>query len=192
MKEVMTDSRTIQLKSASVAMLFLLPAILFVWFRPTNLLHVGIGFGVGLFWSNLFEYGFHRWALHRSDSPFYEGHSKHHESSQKPNQEEHLNFFSGSPVHIVILFVVNATPFLLAEWGFDVRIISGVLIGFVAYFIGMEEVHRRAHTDIGWIPPAWRKHHMMHHGHGPDANEDTNFNIFCPVFDWLLGTKQNG
>jgi sterol desaturase/sphingolipid hydroxylase (fatty acid hydroxylase superfamily) len=151
-----------------------------------------IGFVIGLLYSNGFEYFFHRWALHRVGSRFAEGHSKHHESSGKPDQEEHLNFFSGSAVHIVIMFAVNAIPFLLLEWGFDIRVLSGVLIGFVVYFILMEEVHRRAHTDIGRIPSSWRTHHMLHHGHGPNANEDTNFNIFCPVFDWLLGTKQNG
>lgn len=184
------NSRLTQLKSALVAGMFLLPAILFLRWRPTNWLQLMIGFVIGLLYSNGFEYFFHRWALHRIGSRFAEGHSKHHESSKKPNQEEHLNFFSGSAVHIVIMFVVNAIPFLLLEWGFDIRILSGILIGFVVYFILMEEIHRRAHTDVGWIPETWKTHHMLHHGHGPDANEDTNFNIFFPLFDRLLGTKQ--
>ena len=184
------NSRLTQLKSALVAAMFLLPAILFLRWRPTNWLHLMIGFAIGLLYSNGFEYFFHRWALHRIGSRFAEGHSKHHESSGKPNQEEHLNFFSGSSIHVVILFLVNMMPFLVGEWAFDSRIFPGVLIGFVVYFIGMEEIHRRAHTDVGWIPQSWRKHHMIHHGHGLDANEDTNFNIFLPLFDWLLRTKQ--
>ena len=184
------NSRETQLKSALVAELFLIPAVVFLYFRPTNLLHFLVGVLVGLLYSNGFEYCFHRWALHRVGSLFFEGHREHHESSMKTNQEEHLNFFSGSPVHIVILFVVNAIPFLLIEL-FNAQILSGVLVGFVAYFIGMEEIHRRAHTS-GWIPQSWRKHHMIHHGHGAHANEDTNFNIFFPLFDWLLKTKHEG
>lgn len=183
------NSREIQLRSALIAELFLIPAVVFLYFRPTNLLHFLIGVLVGLIYSNGFEYCFHRWALHRQGSPFFNGHADHHESSGKPNQEEHLNFFSGSSIHIVILFVVNAIPFLLLEWVFDSRIFPGVLVGFVAYFIGMEEIHRRAHTT-SWIPVTWRRHHLLHHGHGPDANEDTNFNIFFPLFDWVFGTKQ--
>lgn len=181
----MSESRKTQLKSALVASIFLLPAIYFL----TDSIHLLIGFAVGLVYSNGFEYFFHRWALHRSGSMFAPGHTLHHESSGKPDQEEHLNFFSGSPLHIVILFLVNMAPFVLIEL-FGIRIFSGVLIGFVTYFVGMEEIHRRAHTGFGWIPRSWRKHHMVHHGHGPDANEDTNFNIFFPLFDWLLRTKQ--
>lgn len=183
------NSREIQLRSALVAELFLIPAVVFLYFRSTSLLHFLIGIGIGLIWSNGFEYCFHRWALHRCGSPFFKGHVEHHESSMKPDQEEHLNFFSGNALHIIILFSVNAIPFLVLEWVFDSRIFSGVLIGFVAYFIGMEEIHRRAHTS-GWIPSTWKTHHMLHHGHGPDANEDRNFNIFFPLFDWVFGTKQ--
>lgn len=176
----MSESRKTQLKSALVASVFLLPAIVF----RTSPLHLLIGFAVGLIYSNGFEYFFHRWALHRTSSLFNPGHVLHHESSGKPNQEDHLNFFSGSPIHIVILFSVNAVPFVFLP-----RILPGVLIGFVLYFIVMEEIHRRAHTS-GWIPETWRKHHMLHHGHGFNANEDTNFNIFFPLFDWLFRTKQ--
>lgn len=183
------NSRLTQLKSAVVAACFLLPATLFLRWRPTTWVHVLIGVLLGLLYSNGFEYFFHRWALHRIGSRFAKGHSEHHESSGKANQEEHLNFFSGSPIHIVVLFVANAVPFILAE-SFDLRILPGVLIGFVVYFIGMEEIHHRAHAS-GWIPRSWRKHHLIHHGHEVNANEDTNFNIFFPLFDWLLRTKQH-
>jgi sterol desaturase/sphingolipid hydroxylase (fatty acid hydroxylase superfamily) len=45
------------------------------------------------------------------------------------------------------------------------------------------EVHLRIH-DGRWVPDAWKAHHLSHH-----VRPQKNFNIFLPIFDWLLGSK---
>jgi hypothetical protein len=61
--------------------------------------------------------------------------------------------------------------------------LTGVVAAFVTYIALGVEVHLRIH-DGRWVPDAWRAHHLLHH-----VRPQQNFNIFLPVFDWLLGSK---
>ena len=76
----------------------------------------------------------------------------------------------------------------LAEVLLKLRISPGIFIAFTVYVIAIEEVHWRIHVG-GWLP-SWlhfgREHHLIHHD-----RPDGRYNVFLPLFDWLLGTSKN-
>ncbi len=151
---------------------------------PTSLERVILGFLVGLVWANGFEYLYHRWVLHMAGSFFARRHMVHHRATGTPEEAEHLTF-GESPLWILLLFLVNGLPILLADRIFALGIAPGMLISFSVYFVAVEEIHWRIHLGEqlpGFLEPA-RAFHLLHH--------DTpvgRYNVFFPLFDWLLGT----
>ena len=142
------------------------------------------GLSIGLIWANAFEYFYHRYLLHRTRGTFGKGHIMHHITTGKPDEVEHLTF-GESPVWVAILFFTNGTPVILAGLLWRMGIAPGILMGFTAYFLGVEEIHWRIHQG-GWLPPGFgaaRAYHLDHH----DIPEG-RFNVFLPLFDLLLGT----
>ena len=57
------------------------------------------------------------------------------------------------------------------------------IASFSLYYIAFEEIHWRTHMG-GWLPK-WlhgaARHHMLHH-----ARDTGSFNVFLPLFDWLM------
>ncbi|MGE5204774.1 MAG: sterol desaturase family protein [Chlamydiota bacterium] len=146
-----------------------------------------IGLAIGLVWANAFEYFYHRYLLHRTRGALGKGHILHHISSGKENEAEHLTF-GESPLYVVLLFVTNGTPVILADLLARFPLAPGILLGFTVYFIAVEEIHWRIHLG-GWLPPglrAARQYHLDHH----DIPEG-RYNVFCPLFDLLLGTSKS-
>ncbi len=145
-------------------------------FKPMGLF---IGIVLGLVYSNAFEYFFHRYLLHPLGGSFAKYHLIHHSAWGAPDEALYVNF-AKNPWVVVLLFTLNAAPFVAAEWVFRAGLAPGVLIGFVAYFVAYEEIHWRIHLG-GWLP-SWlhsaRQHHRMHH-----AGAEGRFNVFLPVFD---------
>lgn len=149
-------------------------------FKPLGLF---VGFLVGLVYSNAFEYALHRFVLHAAGGFLQEKHGLHHTTWGGPEEALYVNF-ARSPWVVVLLFAVNALPVVVTEWLFRWGIAPGVLIAFTVYFVLFEEIHWRIHID-GWLPTwiaAARQHHLRHH-----AGENERFNVFLPLFDWLLG-----
>ena len=143
--------------------------------------------GIGLVWANAFEYFYHRYLLHHTRGALGKGHILHHITSGKENEVEHLTF-GESPLYVMLLFSTNGSPMALADllWGFALG--PGILLGFTAYFIAVEEIHWRIHLG-SWLPPglrAARAYHLDHH----DIPEG-RYNVFCPLFDLLLGTAKS-
>ena len=83
-------------------------------------------------------------------------------------------------------FISNVLLFAVADCLFHLRILTGVTAAFLTYIVVGIEVHLRIH-DGRWIPDACRVHHLLHH-----VRPQKNFNIFLPIFDWLLATKNTG
>ncbi|PYT84794.1 MAG: hypothetical protein DMG40_00735 [Acidobacteria bacterium] len=155
---------------------------------PTSPWHWLVGFAVGLVWANAFEYFYHRYLLHLPGNYLGRMHELHHASVGTPLEVEHLNL-GGTPPLVLAAFVLNGL--LVTFFGevlFKLRISPGIFIAFTVYVILMEEVHWRIHVG-GWLP-AWlnfgRDHHLHHHDR-PDAR----YNVFFPLFDWLLGTAKD-
>ncbi len=141
------------------------------------------GIVLGLAYSNAFEYLLHRFLLHPPRRVFAKYHLIHHSTWGAPDEALYANF-ARDPWVVILLFTVNAAPFIAAEWVFRAGLAPGVLIGFVIYFVAYEEMHWRIHFG-GWLP-SWlqfaRRHHLSHH-----AAAEERFNVFLPLMDWLVG-----
>jgi hypothetical protein len=151
-------------------------------FFPHSVIGISAGFVAGLLYANGFEYVLHRFLLHSGHGIFCRQHMVHHTTLNSPEVARYVNF-SSNPLGVVALFCANAIPFLLLQWIFRGGWGAGVSASFAIYYIAFEEIHWRTHMG-GWLPnwlrPAAR-HHMLHHAH--DAHR---FNVFFPLFDWLL------
>ncbi|PYY11907.1 MAG: hypothetical protein DMG69_02875, partial [Acidobacteria bacterium] len=138
-----------------------------------------VGFFAGLIWSNWIEYAYHRWAMHWPS--LYQAaamrHALHHSAPSNPQHiTMNIGFWGG-------IFTTNVLLFAVPDQLLHLRILTGVSAAFLTYIVVGIEVHLRIH-DGRWVPDAWRAHHLSHH-----ARPLNNFNIFLPVFDWLLGSK---
>ncbi len=141
-----------------------------------------IGFFVGLLWANGFEYAYHRWLLRLPGSFLGRRHLSHHMSVGTLTEAEHVNL-GGSPLWVVLLFVLNGVPVVIFDrlGGFGVA--PAMFIAFAVYFLAVEEMHWRIHVGE-WLPPGLRlakSHHLAHH-----ERSDERFNVFLPLSDWLF------
>jgi len=152
---------------------------------PTTLERVVFGLLAGLVWANGFEYVYHRFILHLPGSFFARRHLIHHRATGTPDEAEHLTF-GESPLWIILMFIVNGLPVTAIDRIFGLGIAPGMLFAFSVYFVAVEELHWRIHLGEwlpGFLEPA-RRFHLRHHDR-PDAR----YNVFFPLFDWLLGTS---
>ncbi len=154
---------------------------------PTTLGGNVAGFLAGLVWANGFEYIYHRFILHLPGGFLARRHLEHHRATGTPEEADHLTF-GESPSWIVLLFIVNALPALGLDRLLHLGIAPGMFLAFSTYFVAVEEIHWRIHLRERlprWLEPA-RTFHLAHH--------DTpvgRYNVFFPLFDWLLGTSQS-
>ena len=163
------------------------PAVLLALYAPPSPRQWIIGLGIGLVWANAFEYFYHRYLLHHTRGALGKGHILHHITSGKENEVEHLTF-GESPLYVAFLFGSNGSPVALADLIWRFPLAPGILLGFTAYFIAVEEIHWRIHLG-GWLPPLLRAaipYHLDHH----DIPEG-RYNVFFPLFDVLLGTAES-
>jgi hypothetical protein len=164
--------------SVSGAFLAMLSLLLF----PHSARALWMGFVAGLVYANGFEYALHRFVLHAGRGIFCEQHMVHHATLQSPEAARYVNF-SSNPWGVFALFCANAIPVFLLQWIFGGGWGAGVFASFALYYIAFEEIHWRSHMGgwlPGWLRPAAR-HHLLHHAH-----DTGRFNVFLPLFDWLL------
>jgi hypothetical protein len=152
-------------------------------FFPYSIPGVVAGFVAGFFYANAFEYCLHRFVLHAGRGYFCQHHMVHHETLNSPEAARYVNF-SSNPWGVVALFFANGAPFVFLQWLFRDSWTAGVFASFTVYYIAFEEIHWRTHMG-GWLPRRLRfaaRHHLLHH-----ARDTDHFNVFLPIFDWLLG-----
>jgi hypothetical protein len=164
------------------------PAAVLGTMFPTPLWHWLIGFVVGLVWANAFEYFYNRCLLHLPGNFVSRLHELHHASIGTPLEVGHLNL-GGTPPLVLAAFVLNGLVVtLLVDVFLKLRISPGIFLAFTVYVIVIEEVHWRIHIG-GWLP-SWlrfgRDHHLIHHDRPVGR-----YNVFLPLFDWLLGTAKD-
>jgi hypothetical protein len=164
-----------------------LPAVIFLLLFHTTPARWLLGFLFGLIWANWFEYAYHRYLLHWPGTFFAREHLRHHMSVNTPSEAEHLNL-GGSPMWVVLLFVINGVPLVVLDRFLHLGAASGLFAAFALYFIVVEEVHWRLHLGE-WLPaicdPA-RAYHLAHH-----ERPDSRYNIFLPLWDSLLGSAKD-
>jgi 4-hydroxysphinganine ceramide fatty acyl 2-hydroxylase len=157
-----------------------------LWFFPHSIAGIAGGFLLGFFYANAFEYCLHRFILHAGHGFFCEQHMVHHETLNSPEAARYVNF-SRNPWGVVALFFANAVPFLILQWIFRDGWTAGVFASFAIYYIAFEEIHWRSHMG-GWLPKWLRpaaRHHLLHH-----ARDDGRYNVFLPMFDWIVERLQ--
>ena len=178
--------RTKKRNNALVAVLSgALPGLLLNHFFPSDWKRWMVGLTIGLVWGNAFEYAYHRWLLHRPRSSFGRGHLEHHLNVGTAEEAEHVSL-GRRPYHIAVLFASNGILVVALDLLFHLRVSPGIFVGWTVYLIAAEEVHWRIHMD-GWLPPGLRfarAYHMSHHD-----IPNTRYNVFLPVFDFLLGNS---
>lgn len=183
-----THACSLKRNNALTAMLCgAVPAVLLALYAPPSPRQWLIGLAIGLVWANAFEYFYHRYLLHHTRGALGKGHILHHITSGKENEVEHLTF-GESPLYVAFLFSSNGSPVALADLIWRFPLAPGILLGFTAYFIAVEEIHWRIHLR-GWLPPLLRAavpYHLDHH----DIPEG-RYNVFLPLFDMLLGTAES-
>lgn len=163
----------------------IVPAAMLAWQSfPTAKMWL-IGLAIGFVWANGFEYALHRWPLHWPGTWTGDGHLLHHSSLGQPNEPLYVNL-AGHPLMVVAMFVLNIWPFALADYFFHLNFTPGVLISFAVYFILTEEIHWRFHMGE-WLPRWLDAAHARHIRHHDVPTSD--FAIFLPLFDVLLGTR---
>ena len=153
---------------------------------PYSAADIVFGLVLGFFYANGFEYALHRFVLHAGRGIFGKQHMVHHTTLNSPEAARYVNF-SRNPWGVVALFFANGALFLIFQWIFRNGWTAGVFAGFAIYYGAFEEIHWRAHMG-GWLPSWLRpaaRHHMLHH-----AKDTGRFNVFLPIFDWLVGYFQ--
>jgi len=160
---------------------------LLVWisvhFFPHSAARIGLGFVLGFFYANAFEYCLHRFVLHSGRGIFFHQHMVHHETLHAPEVARYVNF-SSNPLGVVALFLANAAPFLILDWIFKSGVTAGMFAAFALYYIAFEEMHWRTHMG-GRLPKRLRfaaRHHLLHHAH-----ETGEYNVFLPICDRIVG-----
>lgn len=150
---------------------------------PHSAAGVALGFVLGFFYANAFEYCLHRFILHAGRGFFFETHMIHHRTLNAPEAARYVNF-SRNPLGVVALFFANAACFLLLAWIFKWGWTAGMFAAFALYYIAFEEIHWRTH--MGGRLPRWlrfsARHHLLHHAHETDE-----YNVFLPICDWVVG-----
>src|SRR6266404_3718832 len=159
-----------------------------LWFFPHSAIGILNGLVLGFFYANGFEYCLHRFILHSGRGFFGQQHMVHHTTLNSPEAARYVNF-SSNPWGVVALFFANALPFLVLERIFKNGWVAGAFVSFALYYIAFEEIHWRTHMG-GWLP-AWlapaARHHLRHH-----ADDTGHFNVFLPMFDWIVWHVSSG
>jgi Fatty acid hydroxylase len=157
-------------------------ALISLRYFPHSAAGIVAGLAAGLLYANGFEYVLHRFLLHSGRGFFAGQHMVHHTTLHSPEAARYVNF-SSNPWGVVALFCANAIPVFLLQWIFRGAWGAGVFASYAIYYIAFEEIHWRSHMG-GWLPKWVRpgaSHHLLHH-----ARDTHRFNVFFPLFDWLL------
>jgi len=149
-----------------------------------------VGFPLGIVCSNAYEWCFHKYVLHglgKRKGTFWNFHwYEHHAESRRHDMHDPaydttwmkggLNARSKEALSLLGGGILSL-PLLLVAPGFTL----GALYSSANYYF----THRKAHRDPEW---ARRKlpWHVDHHM-GPD--QDQNWCVTKPWFDWVMGTR---
>jgi hypothetical protein len=146
-------------------------------------------FALGLLYSNAGEWVIHKYVLHRlgrKKTSFWSYHwHEHHRNARRAGHidpayqrgvfgwnaqgKEALGLAAVALAHLPLLPI--APFFVLAvEWS------------AVHYY----RVHKRAHRDPDWA----REHLPWHYDHHMGPNQDANWCVTRPWFDWIMGTRE--
>ncbi|MGE8561614.1 MAG: hypothetical protein ACN6NJ_11820 [Acinetobacter sp.] len=152
------------------------------------------GFLVGLVVANGFEWVAHKYILHgthRSGKPRYspvpdsmKSHWEHHREVRKTDFYDH-GYVEGisnwrTKNEIISLAVVATSTSLMFY-----PVSKGMALAAVYSACNYYYIHRRAHLESDWA----MKKIPWHYDHHMNSNQDANWCVTKPWFDYVLGTR---
>lgn len=163
--------------------------------------------GVPMFWvvANFFEWGVHRFPMHRRLQPrmLYTSHTLvHHNAFAGPDQEigsvAELSTVMMPWYTLILVFAMAAPIALISAWLGGAALAGVFLVAAVGYFLVYETIHTLHHVPRRWLDARWwgrarglawlRRHH--HHHHQLENMSRCNFNVTLPLADAVLGTYE--
>lgn len=148
-----------------------------------------IGIPLGLAYTNAGEWLIHKYLLHgrgKHKSSFWSFHwHDHHNASRKydmydPQYEDTL--FSWSPQTKEVVALLGAAAVHVPLLPIAPFFAGTVLWRMWKYY----EIHKKAHLD-----PEWAKEHLPWHvDHHLGKNQNLNWCVTHPFFDWVMGTRK--
>lgn len=150
-------------------------------------LDVVLSFLVALVVSNLMEWVSHKYFLHgfgkKKDSWFYY-HWNHHNMVRKNkflDKDYQDGFFKSSAVRREVFSLIGILLFNV-NWLFIWPMLFFWYVFFtVAYYL----VHSYSHV----YPELTKKYLPWHYDHHMGTDQDKNWGVTLPLFDWILGTR---
>lgn len=152
------------------------------------MIYVGLSILAGLLYGNLLEWMVHKYILHgwgKNKKSFFTTHWKgHHRSVRKcdGHDPDYTRPFKGSEragevkglallafLHLPILFVLPVMYGTLVVWS-------------VVYY----HVHKKSHLDPYWC----RKYLRWHWDHHMGKDQDCNWGVVTPLWDYVFGTRK--
>lgn len=149
-----------------------------------------LGVPLGLLYANAAEWFLHRYLLHvlgKSKASFWHFHwGEHHRNSRKngfrdPDYQRSVFGWHAQgkeALGIGILVLLHSPLFLWAPS-------FAATVTYCAF--DYHRKHRRSHRD-----PQWAKRHLpWHYEHHMGHNQDANWCVTWPWFDWIMGTREH-
>ena len=155
------------------------------WIKQVNTLFVyALCFCSVLVYCNFLEYIFHRFILHRygkNKQSLFRYHWEHHIETRR-NCMKDPQYTSTSVVMLkellaVLILIIIHTP--------TCYIHPALYILILLYAVNYFRVHKKAHIFPEWATLQCRWHIEHHLG-----NQDKNFNIVFPLFDYIFRTRE--
>ncbi len=149
-----------------------------------------IHFPIGLLSSNAAEWVIHKYVLHgwgKRRSSFWSFHwYEHHHNARRfqmsdPAYQSHSLLRWNSRTKEAVALLLPAVLMILLfprHPGFA----AGGMVSIVAYYV----CHRRSHAHPDW----GRRRLPWHVDHHLGPNQDANWCVTFPLFDWILGTRE--
>jgi sterol desaturase/sphingolipid hydroxylase (fatty acid hydroxylase superfamily) len=147
-----------------------------------------IGFLAGLFYANGMEWLIHKYLLHedgKKKGSFWRFHySEHHKNARQndfsdPDYSRSLLEWNAQSKEVLALAV--GAGIHLPIFPFVPEFVSGVWFSMAYYYY----VHKKSHEDPDWA----RKNLPWHYDHHMGKNQDANWCVTFPLFDYIMGTR---
>lgn len=146
------------------------------------------GFVAGMITGNAVEWVAHKYILHgrgKKRSSFWSFHFHEHHRASRQHQmvDEHYHHSvlqwnaQGKEVIALVGGAALAIPLAPLAPGF----VAGLWTHGAVYYV----VHKKAHLDEEW----GRKWLAWHYDHHMGPNQDCNWCVTYPLFDWIMGTR---
>lgn len=143
---------------------------------------------VGMLFGNFVEWFAHKFILHgwgkKKNSPFCFHWRTHHKNSRKngfvdTDYNESILSWNSRGKEVLGLISMGALFFpvyFLLPWTY-----AGMLLWILVYYV----VHSYSHSNPDWA----KKYLRWHYDHHLGLDQDANWNVVLPLWDYLLGTR---